>query len=120
METHYTDVCNLADLLFKLTNSYRLLIGGANELNGMALASKSDIKDALKRVDAVGDLIDDVIDTLDECECSYLNYCKIRSHFIQSKTNAKYIQTEIENEIFPEDKLDILKDLKLNEVPKKE
>ncbi|MEG2018685.1 MAG: hypothetical protein RR128_09545, partial [Clostridium sp.] len=65
METYYKDVNNLADLLSKLVNSYRLLIGGANELNGIALASKNDIKEALKRARDLGDIIDGVIDTLE-------------------------------------------------------
>lgn len=108
IETHYADICNLADLLKKLVESYRLLIGGANELNGIALAKKSDIKDALKRADDLGELIDDVIDALDDCEYSYLDYCKIKSQFIKCKNQASYIQTEIDDE------------LKLNEVPKKD
>ncbi len=99
LETHYTDICNLADLLTKLVNSYRLLVGGANELNGIALATKKDVKNALKRVDALGDLIDEVIDALDDCEVPYLSYCKMKSEFIEYKVYAKNIQTEIENEL---------------------
>lgn len=99
IETHYTDICNLADLLTKLVNSYRLLVGGANELNGIALAKRSDVKDALKRVDEVGELIDDVIDALEVCEYSYLQYCKLKSEFIKTNFQAKYIQTEIDEEL---------------------
>ena len=50
IEEYCVDINNLADLLAKLVNSYRLLIGGAGELNTIALAHKKDVKDALKRV----------------------------------------------------------------------
>jgi hypothetical protein len=95
IETYYRDVNNLADLLNKLVNSYRLLVGGANELNGIALASKSDIKDALKRAHELGDIIDGVIEALevttDSCNC----YCKLKGEILGSKIHIGYIETEI-------------------------
>lgn len=99
IETYYKDVNNLADLLNKLVNSYRLLIGGANELNGIALASKRDIKDALKRANELGDIIDGVIEALeistDNCNC----YCKLKSEIINSKMHMAYIETEINEDL---------------------
>ena len=40
IETYYKDVNNLVFLLEKLVGSYRLLVGGADELNKIALAKK--------------------------------------------------------------------------------
>lgn len=99
IETYYKDVNNLADLLNKLVNSYRLLVGGANELNGIALASKSDVKDALKRARELGDVIDDIIDTLEATSYSCNCYTKLKSEVIASKIHMGYIETEIEEDL---------------------
>jgi len=99
IETYYRDVNNLADLLNKLVNSYRLLIGGANELNGIALASKSDIKDALKRADELGEIIDKVIEALEESTDSCTCYTKLKTEVINSKMQISYIETEIQEDL---------------------
>ncbi|MCT8975862.1 hypothetical protein N4T77_04550 [Clostridium sp. CX1] len=99
VEDYYGDINNLADLLSKLVNSYRLLIGGAGELNGIALAHKKDVKDALKRVNELGDIIDDVIDVLDKSSYSYMDYCKLKAQIVESKIQVEYIETEIGEEL---------------------
>lgn len=105
VQDYYVDINNLADLLTKLVNSYRLLIGGAGELNGIALSHKKDIKDALRRVNELGDIIDDVIDVLDKSSYSYMDYCKLKGQFMESKILAQYVETEINDELeFENDK----------------
>ncbi|WML36651.1 hypothetical protein [Clostridium sp. OS1-26] len=99
VEQYYSDINNLADLLNKLVNSYRLLIGGVGELNTIALAHKKDVKEALHRVNELGDVIDDVIDVLDKSKYIYLDYCKLRAQAIECKIQAQYIQTEIDREL---------------------
>lgn len=99
VESYYSDVSNLADLLSKLVNSYRLLIGGANELNGISLAHRNDIKDALKRANKLGDIIDDLLDALEKVGCGYIDYCKLKSEVIKVYVETQYIQTEIDNEL---------------------
>jgi hypothetical protein len=99
IEQYYDDINNLADLLGKLVNSYRLLIGGAGELNGIALAHKKDVKDALKRVNELGDVIDDVIDVLDKSSYCYMDYCKLKAELIEGRIQAQYIETEIGDEL---------------------
>lgn len=99
VETYYADINNLADLLTKLVNSYRLLIGGADELNKIALASKGQIKDSLKRVDKLGDLIDEVIDALEESSHSYLEYCYLKSNLIKGRVNEACLITEIQEKL---------------------
>lgn len=99
IEHYYSDINNLADLLGKLTNSYRLLIGGAGEMNGIALSSKSDIKHALKRANELGDIIDDIIDVIDKSGYIYMDYCKLKSQIMEHRVQSQHIQTEIEEEL---------------------
>lgn len=101
VQDYYGDINNLSDLLAKFTNSYRLLIGGAQELNSIALANRNDVKKALKRANDLGLVIDDLIDVLDVCGCSYMNYCKLKSHIIKGKIQIKNIETEIDEELKP-------------------
>lgn len=99
IETYYKDVNNLVFLLEKLVGSYRLLVGGADELNKIALAKKSDVKHALKRADDLGKIIDDIIEALDcatlDCTC----YTKIKTNVIKNTLNTQYIQSEIEEDL---------------------
>lgn len=97
IELQYKEIMNLQDTLTKLTNSYRILIGAANELNGIALAKKGQIKDALKRAEEVGRLIDDVTDALNKCQCRYLDYCVLYSECMKYKINVESINCEIDN-----------------------
>ncbi|MCY6958938.1 hypothetical protein [Clostridium brassicae] len=99
IESYYSDVNNLADLLGKLVNSYRLLVGGADELNKIALSKKGDVKDALKRADKLGDIIDKVIKDLDEASFYYGEYCNIKSSIIKEKIHVDSILKEINEEL---------------------
>jgi hypothetical protein len=99
IETYYVDINNMADLLSKLVNSYRLLIGGADELNKIALAKRKDVKDALERVDELGEIIDRVIEALEGASHNYLDYCSLKSDIIKGKLGAHHIETEIDDEL---------------------
>ena len=99
IKDQYTDVSNLTSILNSLVNSYRLLIGGAYELNNISEARKSDVKEAVKRADSLGEIIDEIIKTLDECNTSYVKYCKIKKSFIDEKSIKDNILTEINNEV---------------------
>lgn len=100
MEEYYCDINNLADLLSKLSNNYRLLIGGAGEMNSMAVSHKKDIKDALHRANKLGDIIDKVLNTLEKSTGGYVEYCKIRDEIMKGKMMVEYIETEINEELF--------------------
>ncbi|MGE5628692.1 MAG: hypothetical protein ACM3X7_11375 [Solirubrobacterales bacterium] len=95
IENYYLDICNLTELLCKLVNSYRLLIGAAEEYNGIALATKKDVKKAIKRANELGEVIDNVIDMLEDANQGYLNYCKVKSHVLEGKIGIEYIESEI-------------------------
>lgn len=99
IETYYVDINNMADLLGKLVNSYRLLIGGADELNKIALAKRKDVKEALERADELGDIIDHVIEALECASYNYLDYCSIKSELVKGKLGSHHIQTEIDEEL---------------------
>lgn len=100
IEDYYCDINNLADLLSKLTNSYRLLIGGASELNTIALAHKKDVKSAISRVNKLGNTIDDIIKVLDKSSCCYMDYCELHSELVRGKVKMEYIKNEIDEELF--------------------
>lgn len=99
IQTYYSDLNNLSELLLKLVNSYRILIGGADELNKIALASKGDVKEALKRADKVGDLIDDVIEALKHSSENYAEYCDIKGELLKERLSVEYIFAEIEQDL---------------------
>ncbi|MCB2290461.1 hypothetical protein LGK97_11850 [Clostridium sp. CS001] len=99
IQNYYSDVNNLADILTKLVNSYRLLIGSADELNGIALSKKGEVKDALKRADDLGDIIDKTIKVLDEASYNYMDYCRIKTEVIRCRLKIEYIETEIEEDL---------------------
>ena len=99
IQNYYSDINNLADTLTKLVSSYRLLIGGADELNKIALSKKSDVKDALKRADNLGDIIDETIKVLDNASYSYMSYCTMKTEVMKCKLQLEYIETEIDEEL---------------------
>jgi hypothetical protein len=99
IETYYSDICNLADLLAKYVNSYRLLVGAAGELNQIALAKKKEVKDTLDMVDDLGDIIDDLLDTIEKCQDNYITYCKLKSKVIGERIKESQILTEVDEEL---------------------
>ena len=99
IKNQYDEINNLTNLLGSMVNSYRLLIGGANELNNISEAKKSHVRDAVERADDLGDIIDEIIKTLDECSSSYTRYCKMQKQYIDEKTNKDNILTEIDYEL---------------------
>jgi hypothetical protein len=99
VEEYYSDINNLTELFSKLVASYRLLIGGAAELNQIALAHKNEVKKALKLVNETGDVISNVLEGLEDSAVSYTDYCKLKSVYMKGKFQAEYIQTEIDFEL---------------------
>ena len=99
MKNQFNEINNLTNLLSSMVNSYRLLIGGANELNNIYEAKKGNVKDAVKRVEDLGEIIDEIIKTIDECSTSYIKYCKIKKSFIEEFSDKDSIMTEIDYEL---------------------
>lgn len=99
IENYNFDINNQVDLLGKLVNSYRLLIGGAGELNGIALASKSDVRNAIKRVNKLGGVIDNIIQEMNDRNKAYIKYSKIKDELMREIVDEAYIREEIEEEL---------------------
>jgi hypothetical protein len=99
IEVYYEDIGNLTELLAKLVNSYRLLIGGAAELNIIALSRKSEVKAALRRAYNLGEVIDRLIHRLEDINLNYLEYCTLKADILKVKLEMEYIQTEIDEEL---------------------
>ena len=97
---YFVELNNVTELLNKYVNAYRLLIGGAQELNIISEASKRDIKDALDRVDKLGKVIDHLIDVIEGVDECYIDFIKLKTDLISAKTEKKLILTEIDNELF--------------------
>ena len=99
MENYYADINNQADIIAKLSNAYRLLIGGAGEINSIALATKNDVKDAIRRVNRLGEVIDTMLCEMNEREKAYIKYCKIKDELVRELVDKVYISDEIEEEL---------------------
>lgn len=97
---YFVEINNMTELLNKYVNAYRLLIGGAQDLNNIAEASKRDIKDALDRVDKLGKIIDDMLDVIEDIDGCYVEYIKLKTDLISAKTEKDLILTEVDNELF--------------------
>ena len=103
MKEYYVDINNLNQLLKTMVDSYRLLIGGAAELNNIYEAKSSYVKEAVHRANELGDIIDNVINLLDECGETYFKYCALIGDYILKKSDDKVILTEVDNELFFQD-----------------
>ncbi len=99
IKDYYGNLNNLADLLKKLTESYRLLIGGAFELNNIPEARTKYVKEAVSRADKLGEEIDHLIDLLDECGESYYKYVAVMNDYILKNGNNKVILTEVDSDL---------------------
>lgn len=99
IKDYYANLNNLSDLLKKLTESYRLLIGGAFELNNIPEARSKYVKEAVGRADKLGDEIDHLIDLLDECGESYYKYCATVNQYILKNADSKVILTEVDTDL---------------------
>lgn len=99
IQGHYNDLNNLSNLLKNYIEIYRLLISSTAELNTINLAKKNEIKNALERINSVGDLIDDLIKVIEKCEISYIKYCYLKNEVITENTEKDIIMTEIHDDL---------------------
>lgn len=82
IEQQYIILSNLTDELTKLVSNYRLLVGSADELNKIALATKNDVKKAIKRATNLGKIIDQITCVLEKVNCVYLAYAELQTRTI--------------------------------------
>lgn len=100
IQSYYSDVTYLSDLLAKLSGTYNLLINTADGFNRNSFAKRSDVEDAVDRAHDLGKIIDTVIDMLEEQIVIYMNYARIKSEYILNNLpHTEIIKSEIEHHI---------------------
>ncbi|MDD6796344.1 MAG: hypothetical protein PUE01_13235 [Clostridiaceae bacterium] len=99
IRSHYEDLNNLSVLLKNYIDIYRLLVSSTAELNTVNLAKRGEIKEALDRINRVGDLIDDLLKVISKCEGSYVKYCYLKNQIIVENTMKDGIKTEIHDDL---------------------
>lgn len=100
IQTYYTDLTYLADLLAKLSGTYNALIVSADGINRICMAKKDDIEDALERSHDVGKIIDHIIDLFRAQLVLYENYANMKSDFIINNLPInEVIKSDIEHHI---------------------
>lgn len=99
IEGYAADINMTVDQLAKLVAIYKTLIDSASSFNGLALASKSDVKDALKKAREVGKIIDELVDSLDYAVGTWSKYLKLKTEYINCRLDIYYIEAQIEEEL---------------------
>lgn len=99
IESYGRDVGFTIEQLCKLIGSYKTLVDTASSINSITLANKGDVKDAIKRAREVGCIIDELIDALDCSICTWSNYMKLKTEYINSRLDLCTIETEVEEEL---------------------
>lgn len=102
MENHFNEMDKLADLLKKLVDSYRLLVGGAAELNNINKRKGKDVDSALDNIDHVDRTIASLLEIIECYEKNYMKYSKIKNEIIGLNNEKSKVKKELENEILTE------------------
>ncbi len=101
------EVEELSNILNGLTNSYRILVDAAEEFNHISFSSKDDVNDAVNRADDVGELIDEVVDTLRYKLKEYLKNIKksdlCKEEYIATDIKEQKVHTNDNYKIFGEE-----------------
>lgn len=100
IQKYYSDLTYIVDILAKLTGTYNVLINSAEGFNRIALAKKGNIEDTIDRAEALGKVIDMIIDALKEQAIIYMNYARIKDDFILNNLpHNEIIKSDIEHHI---------------------
>jgi hypothetical protein len=97
LECYYLDILNLSVLLEKYVASYRILIGGSGELNNISVASRRQVKKALHRAYKLGDIIDELLETIEQSKDGYLDYIRLKGKAMECKIEMQEIELEIDD-----------------------
>lgn len=106
----------LINNLYTMTQTYRLLVGGAEEFSRIGLADKHDKKEAIDRAEDMGDVIDKVIKKLDDLvkiqvtTCSPKRVCLLEQQSeLEDLQECEFseLKTEVEKDLGPPDISDI-------------
>lgn len=97
---YFTEINNICEMLGKYVSVYRTLIDGANALNNIAFSKKSEIKKALKRANAMGDIIDELIEAIEAVDFCYLDYLQSKSGYISHNVPKSSVFSELGSGLF--------------------
>lgn len=91
------DIKTLIEILASISNSYRLLVGAAEEFNRISLVHRHEAEDAIERADNLGDVIDDVERELKRLVKLYLSelMCKIEFQQLYNDKLSTFENTKI-------------------------
>ncbi|MBU5316001.1 hypothetical protein KQI30_06930 [Clostridium bornimense] len=90
-EDYFLTLSRTIDLMARLVDSYRILIGTASQLNTIGLAEKKEIKEALRLANNITCILDDYIEAIDSCGRGYLSYFCFKMQILQSIAEAQVI-----------------------------
>ena len=99
IESYSKDIAMTVDQLTKFVGVYKTLIDSASSVNSITIASKTDVKEALKRARKVGDIIDEIIDSLDYGMCTWSKYLKLKTEYIHAGLDMGYIESQIDEDL---------------------
>ena len=99
IESYARDVGFNIDQLNKLVVNYKMAVDSACDLNSVALSSRGDVKEAIRRAKKLGKIIDDLIDTVDFTLCTWKKYMELKAQYIDAKLDLSTIEVEVEEEI---------------------
>lgn len=111
---------HLTSLLASLTDSYRLMVGAADEFNRVSLAKRSDVEDAIHRASDLGEIIDDVLKRLDDQLGDYLDIickCDFEVQLIRPGIPQPLVVSESEEELEFEAGVSIAEKEAMGEIP---
>ena len=97
IKEYYVDINNLNQLLKTMVDSYRLLIGGAAELNNIYEAKSSYVKEAVHRANELGKIIDDVIELLEVDNDLLFQDSSVREEYEKLKTYKNEQENKLNN-----------------------
>ena len=99
IKSHYGELNNLSIQLRTYVEMYRLLVSSTAELNGTSIIRKNELKHAIERIDKIGDIIDDLLKSIQKCEGSYCNDCLYKYEAVLNKIDKSEIMNEIHNDL---------------------
>jgi DNA-binding transcriptional MerR regulator len=100
IQSQYYDLNNIADLLSKLSSTYKLLVSTAEEYNRIALAKRDNVQDAIDRAEDIGKIMDRLIEALDAETSLYILYARTKNDYIDGNISInEAIRAEVEGHL---------------------
>lgn len=99
IDDYERDITFMFNSLKELTGIYRTIIASASDCNGIALATKKDVREALKTARKVEAMIDRLISTADHVMYGWEKYANLKTDYLEDKIECASIQNEIDESV---------------------